>query len=109
MAFLLVYSTFADRESARSVATRLVEERLAACANLLPGVESVYRWKGAVETASEVGVVFKTTGEGYPALESRLRELHPYEVPEIVAVPLRHGFAPYLEWIAQSTGPAAEG
>jgi len=103
--FLLVHSTFADRESARRIATQLVEERLAACANLLPGVESIYRWQGALETAAEVAVVFKTTTERYPALESRLRTLHPYEVPEIVAVPLAHGSASYLGWIAASTEP----
>ena len=103
---LLVWSTFPDEESARRIARTLVEERLAACANLLPRVESVYRWKGAVETAAEVWGLFKTTREAYPRLEARLQALHPYELPEIVAFRPEHGLPAYLQWIAANAGPA---
>jgi len=103
---LLVWSTFPDVASARRAAHTLVKERLAACANLLPGVESVYRWKGAVETASEVWVLFKTTREEYPRLEARLQAAHPYELPEIVAFRPEHGLPAYLQWIGANTGAA---
>lgn len=99
---LLVWSTFPEPESARRAARKLVEERLAACANLVPAVESVYRWKGGVETAAEVWVLFKTTRETYPRLEERLRHLHPYELPEIVAVGLEAGLPDYLRWVAEN-------
>ena len=99
---LLVWSTFPDAESARRAARTLVEERLVACANLLPGVESVYRWKGAVEAASEVWVLFKTTREGYPRLEARLKALHPYELPEIIAFRPENGLPAYFQWIAEN-------
>ncbi len=99
---LVIFSTFSNSEEARRVARTLVEERLAACANLLPSVESIYHWKGAIETANETLVVFKTTAECYPQFEARLKELHSYEVPEIVAFPVEAGFPPYLQWIRDS-------
>jgi periplasmic divalent cation tolerance protein len=99
---LLVLSAFAERDSARRAAKRLVEERLAACANIVAGVESIYRWKNAVETAGEVIVIFKTTSSCRERFEQRLRELHPYEVPEIVALQLSHGSPDYLRWVAES-------
>ena len=83
---LIVFCTFPDLGQARETGTALVEAQLAACVNLIPAVESIYRWEGKVETAAEVLAVFKTTSEAWPRFESRLRELHPYEVPEIVAV-----------------------
>lgn len=83
----------------------LVESRLVACVNLLGGVESVYRWKGNVETASEVLVVIKTVASTYDRVQSLILEHHPYELPEIVAVPVVQGLAPYLQWIAaESSG-----
>jgi periplasmic divalent cation tolerance protein len=101
---LLVLSTFPDADTARRIVRICVEERLAACGNLIPGVESIYRWKGKVETATEILVVFKTTSESYPKLEARIVELHPYEVPEVVAIPPSGGLPSYMEWIVNETG-----
>ncbi|AXK38627.1 divalent-cation tolerance protein CutA [Crenobacter cavernae] len=91
-----------DEATASRLAETLVGERLAACVNLLAPCRSVYRWQGRVETASEVPMLIKTTAERYPALEARLAELHPYEVPEIVALPLSAGLPAYLAWLADS-------
>jgi periplasmic divalent cation tolerance protein len=103
MPLLVVLSTFPDRDTACRTAETLVCEELAACVNVLPGVESIYRWEGKVETSQEVLVVMKTTDACYPALEKRLRELHPYEVPEIVALPAAAVAENYLAWVIQST------
>jgi periplasmic divalent cation tolerance protein len=78
----------------------LVDERLAACVNLVPTVRSIYRWQGAIQDDAEALAVIKTTAERYPALASRLAELHPYDVPEILALPLDDGHAKYLAWLA---------
>ena len=99
---LIVLSTFGSPEEARRVAFTLVEERLAACANLLPAVESIYRWKGAVETATETQVVFKTNIDRYYQLETRLKQLHSYETPEIVALRAHAGLLSYLRWVDDS-------
>ena|SRR5687768_8077637 len=99
---LLVLCTFGDVEEARRVARLLVEERLAACANLLPAVESIYRWQGAIETATEVSVMLKTNIDRYYRLEARLLELHSYEVPEIIALPITAGSLSYLRWVDES-------
>jgi len=99
---LIVLSTFGSSDEARRVATTLVEERLAACANLLPAVESIYRWKGAVESASETMVIFKTNIDRYYQLETRLKQLHSYEVPEIVAFRAHAGLISYLRWVDDS-------
>lgn len=99
---LVVITTWLDVEKARAAARTLIEEKLAACANLLPGIESIYRWQGAVETSAEVLVVFKTTTACYPMLETRIRELHSYEVPEIVALRTSDGLASYLQWVKSS-------
>lgn len=96
----MVLCTFPDVEKARGIAAELVERRLAACVNLLPGVESIYRWEGKVERAGEVLAVIKTTR--YPELEVALKELHPYEVPEILALPVAAGLAGYLKWLGES-------
>ncbi|WP_243838810.1 divalent-cation tolerance protein CutA [Prosthecobacter fusiformis] len=98
---LLVFSTFPDLDKARHTGTLIVESQLAACVNLCPNLESIYRWKGAVETSNEVLAIFKTTVQTYPALEQRLRELHPYEVPEIIALPAAQASAAYAQWIMQ--------
>ena len=100
----VVLSTFANLEDARRVGRALVEERMAACVNVLPGVESIYRWEGRVESGSEVLVLLKTTQGQYPALEKRLRELHPYEVPEIVALPTQGVLAAYDTWVGGAVG-----
>lgn len=103
---LIVFSTFADAETARKVARTLVEERLAACANLLPQIESIYRWQGKIESSAEVLVIFKTTNDRYQQFEDRLRMLHPYEVPEIVAFPPTLGHEAYLNWVVESCAKA---
>lgn len=92
--------TAPDEATAAALARALVTERLAACVNRLPGVRSTYRWQGELHDEAEVLLIAKTTAAGYPALERRIRELHPYEVPEIVALPIEHGSTPYLAWLA---------
>ena len=101
---LVVFATFPDAETARGIAKKLVEEQLAACVNLIPQIESIYRWKGAVETADEVLALIKTTASGYPKLEARIRELHAYEVPEIIALDASAGLPAYLNWVRESVG-----
>ncbi len=103
---LIVLSTFADAETARQAARTLVEERLAACANIVPQIESIYRWREKIESGAEVLVIFKTTRGRYPQFEQRLRALHPYEVPEIVALPLATGHDPYLNWVVENCAQA---
>ena len=89
---------------APALARALVRRRLAACVNLVPGVRSVYRWKGRVEEARETLLVVKTSAARVPALLAAIEELHPYEVPEGIAIPVVAGLAPYLRWIAGETG-----
>ena len=103
MDILLVITNCPDESCANAIALALVEEKLAACVNILPRVQSVYRWQGAVESASEIPLLIKTTAERYPALEAAIRARHPYEVPEIVALPLSQGLPAYLNWVATET------
>jgi periplasmic divalent cation tolerance protein len=105
MNVLLVMTTLPDAPTAERIAAELVTARLAACVNVLAPVRSVYRWKGAVETADEVPLLIKTTRERYSAVETALRAAHPYELPEIVALPVAAGLAPYLAWVAGETQP----
>jgi periplasmic divalent cation tolerance protein len=91
--------TAPDAETGRRIARALVEERLAACVNVVPGVTSIYRWKGAVEEAAEVMLVAKTRAERAAALAARVRALHPYELPEVVALPVTDGSRAYLRWV----------
>ena len=100
---LLVLTNLPDTASAQSLARVLVESRLAACVNLMPGVQSFYRWQGAIEQATEVPVMIKTTAQRYAELEAALRAQHPYELPEIVAVPLARGLPSYLAWLSAET------
>lgn len=95
----LILCTFPDSEQARQIGTALVERQLAACVNLIPAVESIYRWQGAVETATEVLAIFKTTAAAFPAFAIALTELHPYEVPEIIALTPDQIAAPYRDWV----------
>jgi Uncharacterized protein involved in tolerance to divalent cations len=103
MAMLLVYITAPDGKIARSLGRALVRERLAACANIVDGMESFYWWDGDVQSARESICLCKTTEERYAALEKRVKELHPYEVPCIVAMPLTRGHQPFLDWLAAET------
>lgn len=102
---LIALCTCPDGTVADRIARAVVEERLAACVNRLPGVQSTYRWNGAVAVAEEVLLVIKTSRARYAALEARIVALHPYEVPEVVAIAIEAGHAPYLAWIAEQTGP----
>jgi periplasmic divalent cation tolerance protein len=99
---LIVFCTFPDLAKARETGTVLVESQLAACVNLIPGVESIYRWEGKVETAAEVLAVFKTTSGAWPKFEARLKELYPYEVPEIVALKPEQVTEAYARWVGES-------
>jgi len=98
----IVLCTVPDDAVAKQIASVLVEERLAACVNVVPGVTSVYRWQGAVETAAELLLIIKTNAAVYPRLQDRLRALHPYELPEIIAVSPAAGLPDYFTWITNS-------
>ena len=102
---LLVLTNCPDVEVADRIARTIVEQRLAACVNRLARVESVYRWQGTVERATEVPLLIKTTRERYAEIEQAIRALHPYEVPEIIAMPVSAGLASYLRWVADETQP----
>lgn len=102
-ATLLVTTTLPDRGAAVALARALVERRLAACVQVLDGCASVYRWQGAVEESAEVVVLVKTRAARYEELERAIRARHPYELPEIVAVPIVRGLTDYLEWVAEET------
>lgn len=97
----LVFCTCPDQATAQNIAEQLVDKRLAACVNILPGVTSIYQWQGKRETAQEHLLLIKTTNEVYETLEQTLNSLHPYELPEIIAVSLEHGSSAYLDWINQ--------
>jgi periplasmic divalent cation tolerance protein len=105
METLLVFTNLPDRTSAERLAKSLVEARLAACINILAPCRSVYRWKDTIETAEEHPMLIKTTRERYAALEAAICAGHPYELPEIVAVPLAAGFSGYLDWVVAETRP----
>ncbi len=98
---LLCYCTCPDAASAQRIAETLVGERLAACVNQLPGIRSIYRWQGAIHTDNEELLLIKTTDARLAALERRLLELHPYAVPELIAVPVAQGHEAYLDWVRQ--------
>ncbi|HJW47123.1 MAG TPA: divalent-cation tolerance protein CutA [Lysobacter sp.] len=108
MPVLLAYCTCPDADSAAAIARALVEERLAACVNQVPGVRSTYRWQGGIEQADEVLLLIKTTADRLDALTVRLRTLHPYELPELIAVEVRAGLPAYLEWVAAETSAIHE-
>jgi periplasmic divalent cation tolerance protein len=99
---LLTLSTFPDAETARRISTQLVTEKLAACANVLPGVESIYRWKEKIESGNETLVFFKVSEERQQAFQDKLRSLHPYEVPEIISCNIDSGLPEYLRWVIGS-------
>ena len=102
MAVLLALSTFPDRDTAQRISNQLVTEKFAACANILPAIESVYRWKEKIETGNETLVFFKLSEDRQSTFQEKLRSLHPYEVPEIIFIPVANGLPEYLDWIADS-------
>ncbi len=102
-AAILVMTQMPDRASAQALARSLVEARLAACVSVGAPVESLYHWQGKIETAQEIPVTVKTRPGCYAAIETAIRERHPFELPEIIAVPITDGLAPYLQWIADET------
>ena len=102
---VVVLTALGAPRDAERIARALVEERLAACVNVVPGVVSTYRWKGAVEQEPELLLVIKTIAPQVDALKARLLELHPYELPEVVVIPIAGGHAPYLAWIAEQVRP----
>ena len=100
---LMVYITAANDAEAQTLASLLVQHKLAACVNILGPIQSVYEWKGKLESATEVAMVAKTTGERFPELEKTVREHHSYENPCIVAWPLTHGHGPFFDWVKTQT------
>ena len=100
---LLVLTTMPDETSAKILARTLVSEKLAACINLLPQMTSIYEWKGVSEEGTEHLLLIKSTARAYPGLEAAIREIHPYELPEIIATPISHGLPDYLNWIVERT------
>ncbi len=105
---VVVISTLPNPEKAAEIARVLVEERLAACVNLVPQVRSIYRWKGEICDEPETLAIAKTTQDRAEALHARLIELHPYEVPEVLALAVSGGHAPYLDWVGASVEPPQE-
>ncbi len=102
-AAVVAFSTVASAAAARALARALVDERLCACVSVVPGVRSIYRWRGRVESAAEWLLVMKVSRARLAALKKRLPELHPYELPELIALPVVGGHRPYLDWIAAET------
>jgi periplasmic divalent cation tolerance protein len=98
----LVLTTTGSREEARRIARAIVDRRLAACVNIVPGIESIYRWQEKIEQAEEWLLLIKTTGEAFESLRDAIKELHSYDVPECICVQIEDGSAEYLEWISES-------
>ena len=101
--YVLAVTTVPSVEVGRALVKSLVERKLVACGNILPGVTSIYRWKGAVEESAEAVVLLKTRAERWDALREIFPSLHPYEVPELIVVPIIGGHQPYLDWLAAET------
>ena len=108
MSTLLVLTNLPDRAAAERLADALIEKRLAACVNILAPCHSVYRWKGTVQHDEEHPMLIKSTAERYPALEAAIRAGHPYELPEIIAVPVEHGLPAYLDWVDEETSASRD-
>jgi periplasmic divalent cation tolerance protein len=100
---IVAFSTAGSPEQARRIATALVAEQLAACVNIVDHIHSIYRWEGAIESAAESLMLIKTRANLLPTIESRLRELHSYDVPELIAVSIEWGAPPYVDWLLAST------
>jgi len=100
---MIVFTNAPDRAVAEKIARTLVDQKLAACVNILAGCVSIYRWDGTVETAAEIPMLIKTRADIYPEVEAAIKGLHPYELPEIVGLPIEQGSLEYLEWINSAT------
>ena len=100
---LIVFTNCPDEACANAIALALVEAKVAACVNILPRAQSVYCWQGSVESATEIPLFIKSTAANYLALEKIIRQHHPYDVPEIIALPVAHGLPAYLNWVAAET------
>lgn len=100
--FLLVFCTCPNSDVAQQIASTVVEAQLAACVNIVPSLTSVYLWQGKVETSNEVLLKIKTRSDLYQALQDQITQLHPYDVPEIIATEITHGLPDYLNWLADS-------
>ncbi len=101
----IVYITCPDLDTAREIGRAMVEAKLAACANILPAMESIYFWKETLQTDHEAVLLLKTTAEAVPQLVARVADLHPYDLPAIVALPIEQGYPPYLDWIFREINP----
>ena len=104
MTIVSIYAVFANAEEAEHIGRTVIEERLAACINIFPGVRSIYRWKGAIETADEVAAILKTSQDCAAALMARIAALHSYDVPCIVTWPVDKVLRSYSDWVEESTG-----
>ena len=100
---LLVLTNVPDQSSAEKLARALIESRAAACVNVFAACRSLYRWQGAVEVADEIPLLIKTTAANYPQVEEIVRTQHPYDVPELIAIPITHGLPAYLDWLVTET------
>ena len=106
---VIVLNTCPDKETATSVASALIQQRLAACVNILPGLTSIFHWQGQIESGEEVLLLIKTTQTAYDAVQATICDIHPYELPEIIAVPINAGLPAYLAWIATNVESSVEG
>ena len=102
MEILIAFCTFPDADTARKIVRELVDLKLTACGNIVPQIQSIYRWQGKVESSDEALAIFKIEAAGYSEFETKLRSLHPYEVPEIISCKIDNGSPDYLRWVAES-------
>jgi periplasmic divalent cation tolerance protein len=106
MSYLLILTTMPDRDSAERLAAGLIEQSLAACVNILPEMQSIYRWQGERQQGTEHQLIIKTCANQYENVEKWIKNKHPYELPEILAIPIQNGLGGYLEWINENCGNA---
>lgn len=102
--YQIILNTCPDQDQANRLANVLIDKNLAACVNIVPGLTSIYKWKGKIQTGTEVLLIIKTRSDCYAGIESTIRSQHPYELPEIISVPLENGLKNYLDWIDNATG-----